>query len=119
MSDELFDAMCNALFESSRDWYSDEDYDVGGMVIYKPPPLDVGWLSEPERRESREALEKQRRRHEVFERGRADESAKQPPVSADNSPPGLVVSDDELSDDESFNGDPLSGPDSVSEGESI
>ena len=116
MSDEKFDVMCNELFESSRDWYSDEEHDGDGNLIYKPPPLDEVWLSEPERRERREALEKQRRRHEVFERGRATESAKQPPVSSDDSPPGLVVSDDELSDDDD-DGDPSSGPDSGSEGE--
>ena len=65
MPDEKFDELCNDLFETSRDWYTEEEYDSDGVLIYKPPPLDEVWLTEPQRRERREALEKQRRTKEA------------------------------------------------------
>ena len=45
------DAICDELFTSSRDYYAEEEYDENGLLIYKPPPLDEVWLSEPERRD--------------------------------------------------------------------
>ena len=77
------------------------------------------WLSEPERRDRQDALEKQRRRRDIFERKRAVESLKDAPSSPAHSPPGLVISDDESSDDESDSGDPLPFLDSGSEGDDI
>ena len=119
MSDEQFDALCNNLFESSCDLYANEEYNSDGNLLYKPPPLDEVWLSEPERRDRQDALEKQRRRCDIFEHERAAESLKDTPSSPADSPPGLIVSDDESSDDESDSGDPLSVFDSGSEGDDI
>ena len=55
--EDQFDTLCNDLFENSRDWYAQEEYDSDGNVTYKPPPLDEVWLSEPERRDRRAAME--------------------------------------------------------------
>ena len=49
-SEEL-DEICNTLFANSRECFVEEEYDDDGMLIYKPPPLDEVWLTEPERRE--------------------------------------------------------------------
>jgi hypothetical protein len=38
----------------------EEEYDDDGVLIYTLPPLDEVWLSGPERRERRHALDKQR-----------------------------------------------------------
>ena len=46
-SEEL-DQICNELFVNSRDCYVEEEYDDDGILVYKPPPLDEVWLSEPE-----------------------------------------------------------------------
>ena len=62
------DAICDELFTSSWDYYAEEEYDENGLLIYKPPPLDEVWLSEPERRDRKSELQKQRRRHEAHER---------------------------------------------------
>jgi hypothetical protein len=59
-TDEKFDIICNDLFDNFRDWYTKEEYDGNGNLLYQPPPLDEVWLSEPERQDRREALEKQR-----------------------------------------------------------
>ncbi len=48
-STEELDKICNELFVDSRDCYVEEEYDEDGVLIYKPPPLDEVWLSEPER----------------------------------------------------------------------
>ena len=57
-SDEV-DKISNQLFVESHDCYVEEEYDEDGILVYSPPPLDEVWLSEPERRECRQALEKQ------------------------------------------------------------
>ena len=67
-SDEEFQTICNDLFVNSRDCYMEEEYNDDGVLIYTPPPLDEFWLSEPERRERRHALDKQRIRTEHRER---------------------------------------------------
>ena len=60
-SEEQFETVCNDLFKNSRDLYAEEEYDGEGNLIYKPPPLDEVWLSEPERRDCRAAMDEQRR----------------------------------------------------------
>ena len=99
--------------------HAKEEYDGDGNLLYKPPPLDEVWLSEPERQERRDALKKQRCRRDVFERQRATDSLKDAPSSPVDFPPGLVVSDDESSNDESDDGHPLPTLDSGSEGDDI
>ncbi|KAL7485176.1 hypothetical protein ACHAW6_010772 [Cyclotella cf. meneghiniana] len=57
-SSEELDNICDELFANSCDCYV-EEYDDDGMLIYKPPPPDEVWLSEPERHERRQELEQQ------------------------------------------------------------
>jgi hypothetical protein len=54
--------MLNELFVNSRELFVEEEYDDDGILVHKPPPLDEVWLSEPERRECRHELDKQRER---------------------------------------------------------
>jgi transposase InsO family protein len=56
------DKICAELFVSSRECFVEDEYDEDGMLVYRPPPLDEVWLSEPERRERRKFLEEQRNR---------------------------------------------------------
>lgn len=46
-SDQL-DKICTQLFAMNGNCYAEEEYDNDGMLIYRPPPLDEVWLSEPE-----------------------------------------------------------------------
>ena len=48
-SDEVIDEICNSLFDTNRDWYSEDEYDEDGEPIYMAPPLDEVLLNEPER----------------------------------------------------------------------
>ena len=61
-SSEALDLICDELFASSRECYSEEEYDEDGILVHRPPPLDEVWLSEGERRQRRVELEKQRDR---------------------------------------------------------
>ena len=105
MSDERFDELCNLLFDSNRDWYTEEEYDGDGNLLYKPPPLDYVWLSEPERRERRDALERQHRRRDNFERQRAADTQQDLGSSGGSSSPDLPVA--APPDDSSVDDDPL------------
>eukprot|EP00956_Cyclotella_meneghiniana_P015936 scaffold24808_cov102-Cyclotella_meneghiniana.AAC.1 len=106
---EEVDKICNQLFVESRDCYVQEEYDDDGILIYSPPPLDEVWLSEPERRERRNELEKQRniqRRHrdcEIEEIHRRLKKTRDSPP-----PPSLAESDVESDDDcDSLSLDPV------------
>ena len=57
--DEMIDAICTQLFESSRDIYVEPEYNDEKELVYSPPPLDEVWLTEPERRERKEKLRDQ------------------------------------------------------------
>ena len=48
-TDESFEALCNEIFESSPDCYIEKEYDRDWNLLYKSPPLDEVWLSEPGR----------------------------------------------------------------------
>ena len=54
-SSEELDKFCAELFVSSRECVVENEYDEDGMLVYRPPPLDEVWLSEPERCEQRKA----------------------------------------------------------------
>ena len=45
------DQICNDLFDSSQDWYAEEEYYPEGQLIYRNPPLADVWIDEPGRRE--------------------------------------------------------------------
>ena len=59
----VIDAICNTLWDNNREQYAEEEYDEDGMLVYQPPPLDEVWLSEPERRDRKERIRGQQRRH--------------------------------------------------------
>ena len=45
-NDPVVDNICNDLFDSSRDWYAEEEFDPDGQLIYRPPPLAEVCLDE-------------------------------------------------------------------------
>ncbi len=50
-NDALLDDICNHLFDSNCNFYFyDDEITSNDPLVYHPPPLDVVWLSEPERR---------------------------------------------------------------------
>ena len=57
-NDPVIDRIYNDLFDSSRDWYAEEEYDPEGQLIYRPPPLSDVWLDELGRWERKEQLGK-------------------------------------------------------------
>ena len=67
-SSEELDKICAELFVSSRECFVKDEYDEDGMLVYRPPPLDEVWLSEPERCEQRKFLEEQLKRD--YQKGR-------------------------------------------------
>ncbi len=86
---------------------SDDD----DKLIYKPPPLDEFWLLEPESRDQCAVLEDQRRRQESYEHQLASDTSKDTQNFPDDCLPGLVMLDDEESDDESIANYPSSARD--------
>ncbi len=58
MSVEL-DKICAELFVTSRVHFVEDKYDGNKLLIYRPPPLNEVWLSEPERHHRRKQLEEQ------------------------------------------------------------
>ena len=101
-SSEALDLICDELFASSRECYSEEEYDEDGVLIYRPPPLDEVWLSEGERRQRRVELEKQRDRNIARERevtGEAIQERIRLSKDEDATPPlGNYISDEESVD---------------------
>ena len=55
---EELDRICEELFAGNKELYVEEEYDRNGVLVYEPPPLDEVWLSEPERRDRQDALER-------------------------------------------------------------
>eukprot|EP00804_Cyclotella_cryptica_P001027 CCRYP_008338-RA/>CCRYP_008338-RA protein AED:0.69 eAED:0.69 QI:0/0/0/0.5/0/0/2/0/219 len=105
-SSEELDKICDQLFVESRDCYVEEEFDKDGILIYRPPPLDEVWLSEPELCERKNELEKQ---HERTCRHQDDLNAKEIKRCIERSKtplPDLVESDDE-SDSDSLSSDPV------------
>ena len=97
MSEEELDRICQRLFDGDRENYVEEEFDNDGVLIYEPPPLDEVWLSKPERRDQKDALQRQRRitqRREELRSKEIKQKLKHDPV------PQLAKSDVE-SDDES------------------
>ena len=56
----MINNICNDLFDFSRDWYVEGEFDPDGQLIYRPPPLSDFWLDEPGRLEQKENYGKQR-----------------------------------------------------------
>lgn len=116
-NDATVDAICNNLFDHNRDWYALEEYNEDGKLIYRPPPLDEVWLTEPERRERKQQLSDQRRRYREEQR---EVDSRLPDIIPLNTkddgraPSGPCVSDDEAS----VGDDSIARPLQESEGES-
>jgi hypothetical protein len=96
--DEVVDAICKDIFENSRDWYVEPEYNEDGVLVYEPPPLDKVWLSEPEQRERKERLRRQRERNEELQRMTIKDT---PTPSKDDRPPDVAEVSDVDSDDDS------------------
>ena len=107
--------MCNLLFDSSHDWYTKEEYNRDGNLIYKPPPLDKVWLSEPVPREPCDALEQQHRCHGNLEPQCVITSQQELDSSNGKSSPDFPVG--EPPDDSSMDSDPLACGDPGSKGD--
>ena len=43
---DFTNAVCNLLWNTSRDIYAEDEFDDDGNLIYSPPPLDEVWLNE-------------------------------------------------------------------------
>ena len=101
MSAEDLDKIFKRLFDGDRENYVKEEFDDDGVLIYEPPPLDEVWLSEPEQRDRKDALQRHRRvtqRREKLRSKEVKQKLKRDPV------PQLAESDvesDVESDDES------------------
>ena len=102
---EELDRICDELFATNRDCFVEEEFDDDGVLIYTPPPLDEVWLSEPERRERREALDKQRTRASR-QRDLEIKEIKRKLERAWETPPNLASSDVD-SDDDSLSSEPV------------
>ena len=98
--------ICDELFVESREVYAEEEFDDDGLLIYKPPPLDEVWLSEPERRERRRDLEEQRRRADARRKELNDRNMTRQLDRSREPVPDMVESDCESDDDDSLSGDP-------------
>ena len=57
-NDPVIDNICNDHFDSSRDWYAEEEFDPDGQLIYRSPPLAGICLDERGRQEQKELLGK-------------------------------------------------------------
>ena len=110
------DTICAEQLVSSRESYVKDEYDEDGILIYSPPPLDEVWLSEPERRTRRKALEEQQDR---ASRRRVVESreVKKRLQRSKEPTPGHVESDVDNDDEDSLSGEPhlKSGGEAVEE----
>jgi hypothetical protein len=115
-SSEELDKICAELFVSSRELFVEEEYDDDGILVYKPPPLDEVWLSEPERRERRYELDKQRERA-ARQRVVESKEVKKRLERSQPSLPDLAESDVDSDDEDSHCEDPQfeSGGDEVVE----
>ena len=55
---EDLDKICQRLFDGDRENYVEEEFDDDWVLIHEPPPLGEVWLSEPERRDRKDALQR-------------------------------------------------------------
>lgn len=97
ISDEVSDAICTKLFEESRDFYVEPEFNDDGDLVYSPPPLDEIWLTEPERRDRKQRLRDQRLRSRELMRERARSI---PASSPEHSPTQPSRDLPQISDDE-------------------
>ena len=97
INDKVTDAICDHLFEESRDVYVEPEYNEDGVLVYSPPPLDEIWLTEPERRDREQRLRDQRIRNEQIlrERERNWRSSSPPPPPLERSSSPVFDPDDE------------------------
>ena len=112
----VIDNIHNELFDSIRDWYTEEEFKPDGQLIYRPPPLAENFLDERGRRERKEQLGKQGHHQEQCIRDRnkyVPEPEIIPLITKDDTPPiGPSIYDNESSDDYSF----VKSPHTESEG---
>lgn len=119
MDPDVYDAVCNRLWDTDREQYAIDEYDAEGEKVYSPPPLDDVWLDESERREVRkrkDIITSRRRRMQLRDKELEESIGKvpSPPVrqskprtpltstpndnDEDDSVPGLVSNSDNSDD---------------------
>ena len=102
----VIDNIVNELFDSSRDWYAEEEFDSVGKLVYRPPPFSDVWFDERGRCEQKEELGKQRNRQEqeICERNMSVPETEIISHYTKNDPPptGAPISDVDSTDDDSF-----------------
>ena len=62
--ESIFNSICNDIFELNRYWYTKDEHDDTGKLIYRLPPLEEVWLDEQYSRDCRNEVENQCRRQE-------------------------------------------------------
>jgi hypothetical protein len=53
------DAITESLWDNSREYFGEDEFDEDWILVYEPPPLDDVWLNEEERRDAKERRLKQ------------------------------------------------------------
>ncbi|KAL7479907.1 hypothetical protein ACHAW6_005626 [Cyclotella cf. meneghiniana] len=98
-STEELDNICDSLFADSCECYVEEEFDDDGMLIYRLPPLDEVWLSKLEQCKRRIELDKQQNNITHVKQDLEATEVKQRLERSRESPPDLVDTDAESSDD--------------------
>ncbi len=52
--DNVMETISNNLFETNCDWYIEDEYDADRKLVYKAPPLNEVWLTEPKQHDRKE-----------------------------------------------------------------
>ena len=68
----VFNNICNYLFDLNRDWYAKDEHNDNGNLIQQPPPLEDVYIDEQGRRNFRHELYNHHRRQEdrIFDNNR-------------------------------------------------
>ncbi len=101
--DQVITAICEDLYNTSREVYATDEYDAHDNLVYKPPPLDEVWLDEDGREQHKQELRQQRKRNDDLMRLRDMEIADMAPTPATQGGPvpgvpfgdGALISDDD------------------------
>ena len=97
----VFNAICNDIFDLNRDWYTDDEHDDTGNLIYRPTPIENVWIDKKCHCDTRHEL---KNKHRCREDGIHNKNSAVPDIiplntknNKDRSPMGAPVSEDESS----------------------
>jgi len=103
MIPELYDSICNLLWDSNRELYAVDEEDSEGNLVYSPPPLDDIWLEEEARREKRASKDRiadRRRRMKLQDQRVEERIINQPPPQPVTVPRNKKTSTPTVDDDD-------------------